>query len=72
VITENGSYYGFPKQKSLSLSEGVAAKPNFYDGTVFKATCYDVDDELVATTNDIDYPVLPQQAKQYISEKYPG
>jgi hypothetical protein len=72
VITGNQFYHDFPNARAVTWTEGVFAEANFYDGAVLKTAYYDVDNELVGTTNDIDYSVLPEKAKQYISKKYPG
>lgn len=72
VNTENQFYHDFPNANAVSWAEGAFAEASFYDGTVLKTAYYDMDDELVGTTTDVDYSTLPEKAKQYISKKYPG
>jgi hypothetical protein len=70
--TENQFYSDFPNAKDVSWTEGAFAEATFQDGDVFKTAFYDMDNELVGTTTNVDYSALPDRAKLYIEKKYPG
>ena len=62
----------FPNAKSISWTQGAFAEATFYDGDILKTAYYDLDNELVGTTTNVDYPMLPAKAKDYMNKKYPG
>lgn len=72
VATERQFYDDFPGAKDVSWTEGAFAEATFSDGDVVKTAYYDMDDELVGTTEKVDYLTLPAKARQEIEKKYTG
>lgn len=70
--TEAQFYRDFPQAKNVSWTEGAFAEATFDDGAITKTAYYDLDDDLVGTTNMVDYLTLPNNARKEIEEKYPG
>jgi hypothetical protein len=71
-LTETQFYSDFPDAKDVGWTEGRYAEATFHDGDILKTAYYDSDNNLIATTTDVDFSVLPAKAKEYIAKKYPG
>ncbi len=71
-FTEDQFYDDFPAAANVSWTEGAFAEATFYEGNTLKTAYYNKGDELVGTTTEVDYSVLPAKAKKFISQKYPG
>src|SRR5258706_10567443 len=71
-LTESRFYNDFPDAKNVTWAQGAFAEASFYDHNALETAYYDDDNELVGTTKNVDYALLPAKAKQYIIKKYPG
>jgi hypothetical protein len=70
--TEEQFYHDFPGASDVSWDERAFAEATFNDGTGIKTAYYDLDNELVGTTAEVDISMLPAGAKEHIAKKYPG
>ena len=72
VATADQFSYDFPNAKDISWTRSMFSEASFIDGDIQKIAYYDTDNNLVGTTNYVDYSALPAKAQRYISKKYEG
>ena len=72
IATEDQFDYDFPNAKDVTWTRSVFNEAAFTDGDIQKIAYYDMENNLVGTTNYVDFSVLPAKAQRYISKKYKG
>ena len=69
-VMESQFYADFPNASNVSWTQGAFAEATFTDNEVVKTAYYDEDNELVGTTSEIDYSLLPESARRNIDKEY--
>lgn len=72
IATEEQLNYDFPHATNVTWTRSVFDEAAFTDGDIRKIAYYDADNNLVGTTTNVDYSLLPAKAQRYISKKYNG
>ena len=72
IATQDQFAYDFPNAKDVTWARSVFTEATFTDGEIQKIAYYDTENNLVGTTNYVDYSALPAKAQRYISKKYEG
>ena len=62
----------FPDARFVTWAYGAFVEAGFLDNTVLRTAYYDMDNNLVGTTTDMDVTALPEKARERIEKMYPG